>query len=132
MRLCGIYIMFNCSWFHKFYRDHTKWNRHQASFCDFPSLAVENNIVISSVHKFHWSSILVVFGYCILLLFKVDNQLFPFTSSQNPHTNRIYELRVRIGSPASNSLFVPFLPYKEKKIWIILGKLSLRTSVVTF
>jgi hypothetical protein len=49
-------------------------------FISLPSQADENKISISSVPKLDWSSILVVFGYCILTLFKIDNKLINLDS----------------------------------------------------
>ncbi|WJX23324.1 hypothetical protein P8452_12539 [Trifolium repens] len=68
-------------------------------FVSLPSQAQENRIVISDLPEFEWSSILTMFGYYILVLFKIDNELFGLNRSY-PYSslaNRIDELREKVG-----------------------------------
>jgi len=104
-------------------------------FICLPSQAHENNIVVSDVPKLDRSTILVVFGYCILLLFKVDNNEF-FNLYDNmrkrPVLNKIEEMRTKVGCSPSNYLSLPFEEKKEDAIRTMLGTLDLRTSVINF
>jgi hypothetical protein len=103
-------------------------------FVSLPSQAEANNIDISRARQLDWSSILVIFGYCILLLFKIDNdELFWFDTSKTPNTERIRELKVKVGFSTYNSLSIPFDRHREKEIRTMLGNNhALRTSVFTF
>ncbi|GAU48150.1 hypothetical protein TSUD_302830 [Trifolium subterraneum] len=102
-------------------------------FVSLPSQAEENNIDISRAPQLDWSSVLVIFGYCIVL-FKVDNdELFFFDTRKNPNTKRIRELKTKVGSSTYNSINRPFDQHKEKEIRTMLGNdHALRTSVFTF
>lgn len=103
-------------------------------FVSLPSQAHENNIVSSKVTKFDWSSTLVVFGYCILLLFKVDNNLFGFSNSYNrPTTTRVYEMRAKVGCSPSNSMYdIPFDEQKENAIRTMLSTQPLCNTLINF
>jgi hypothetical protein len=108
-------------------------------FVSLPSQAHDNNIVISSVSQLDWPSILVVFGYCILLLFKVDkNELFRFERyssnwTAGPSMDRIHELREKVGCSSINRLWIPFNDQKEEyAIRTMLGTHPLRNTVITF
>jgi hypothetical protein len=103
-------------------------------FVSLPSQAEANNIDISRARQLDWSSILVIFGYCILLLFKIDNdELFWFDTSKTPNTERIRELKAKVGFSTYNSLSIPFDRHREKEIRTMLGNNhALRTSVFTF
>jgi len=105
-------------------------------FVSLPSQACENNIVLSNIPELDRSSILVIFGYCILCLFKVDNELFNlhlFTDwmGRNLRIERINELRETVGCP--NHL--PSLPFEgstESSIANTLGTHSFRGFVINF
>ena len=104
-------------------------------FISLPSQACENNLVVSHVPKLDRSTILVVFGYCILLLFKVDNnEFFNLYDSirKRPILNKIEEMRAKVGCSPSNYLSLPFEEEKEDAISTMLGTLDLRTSVINF
>ncbi|GAU48142.1 hypothetical protein TSUD_302750 [Trifolium subterraneum] len=103
-------------------------------FISLPSDANENNISISS-SNLDWSSILVVFGYCILTLFKIDNiKLFNPDSdwtTKRPVLDRIEELRAKVGCPGKY-LRIPFDEKSEDAIRTMLGTHALCTSVISF
>jgi hypothetical protein len=105
-------------------------------FVSLPSQAHDNNTVISSVSKFDRPSLLVVFGYCILLLFKVDNKelfrLERYSSGHTPSMDRINELKEKLGCLSSNRLCLKFQEEKEYAIRIMLGTHPLRNNVITF
>jgi hypothetical protein len=103
-------------------------------FVSLPSQAEANNIDISHASQLDWSSILVIFGYCILLLFKVDSDEFVwFDTSNTPNTERIRELKAKVGSSTYKTFNIPFDRRKEKEIRNMLGNNhALRTSVFMF
>ncbi|PNX77037.1 hypothetical protein L195_g042442 [Trifolium pratense] len=105
-------------------------------FVSLPSQAEENNIDISCHGQLDWSSILVIFGYYILLLFKVDDcDLFWFDTSGTQNAKRIRELKAKVGcsSPCNSPYGIPFDQHKEKDIRTMLGAdHAIRTSVITF
>ncbi|GAU48145.1 hypothetical protein TSUD_302780 [Trifolium subterraneum] len=93
--------------------------------------ARENKIVISNVPELDWSSILVIFGYCVLLLFKVDNNdLFRFKFQYLSSHNRINELKGKLG--CSSDLNIPFNKKDEYAIRTMLGTRNLRETVIAF
>ncbi|GAU48147.1 hypothetical protein TSUD_302800 [Trifolium subterraneum] len=105
-------------------------------FVSLPSQAQDNNLVISSVSQFDWPSILAVFGYCILLLFKVDNNKL-FRLKDNYLCNclsiaRIDELGEKVGCSSINRLNLPFDDQKEYTIRTMLRTHPLRETVITF
>jgi hypothetical protein len=101
-------------------------------FVSLPSQAHENKIVISRVPQMDWSSILVIFGYCVLLLFKVDNkELFRYNNGGS-RFDRVNELRRKVGCSPSNYFRIPFDEKKEYAIRTMLGTHQLRETVITF
>jgi hypothetical protein len=104
-------------------------------FISLPSQADENKISISCVPKLDWSSILVVFGYCILTLFKIDNKLINLDSdftTKRPVLGWIEELQVKVGCPGKYISIIPFDEKSEDAIRTMLGTHALRTSVIDF
>ncbi|XP_027187548.2 uncharacterized protein [Cicer arietinum] len=106
-------------------------------FVSLPSQATENNITISSVSEMDWSSILVIFGYCVLVLFKIDNdELFncdDYTIGNiNSNTKRIKELIAKVGCCRKSFSSIPFDKEKENAIRTMLGTHALRNIVITF
>ncbi|WJX27652.1 hypothetical protein P8452_16444 [Trifolium repens] len=104
-------------------------------FISLPSQADENKISISCVPKLDWSSILVVFGYCILTLFKIDNKLINLDSdftTKRPVLGWIEELQAKVGCPGKYMSIIPFDEKSEDAIRTMLGTHALRTSVIDF
>ncbi|CAK8531508.1 unnamed protein product [Lathyrus sativus] len=97
-------------------------------FVSLPSQACANKIVDSEVTRLDWSSILFIFSYCVLTLFKIK------TSYPSKFSNRdwIDELRSKIGRFPSNCHYIPFHVDKERAIRRMLSTHDLRNSVITF
>jgi hypothetical protein len=133
--LCWINVMLSCSWIQKLGRGSTKWNRHQASFREFtfPAQVHENSIVVSDLPQLDWPSILAMFGYCILLLFKpnINEKMIGYTYN-NYIPTCIRELHAKARCDPSNKLDVPFDATKANAITTMLGSRELRKTVITF
>ncbi|PNX96175.1 hypothetical protein L195_g019377 [Trifolium pratense] len=102
-------------------------------FVSLPSQARKINIVISEVPQLDWSSILVIFGYCVLLLFKVDNEdffCFKYMCLSRPSHVKISKLKEKLG--CSSYLNIPFNENDEYAIRTMLGTRHLRETVITF
>jgi hypothetical protein len=101
-------------------------------FVSLPSQAQENRIVISDLPEFEWSSILTMFGYYILVLFKIDNEFFGLNRSY-PYSSlakKIDELREKVGCHKVSG--IPLKEEMENSIRTMLGTHALRTSVINF
>jgi hypothetical protein len=101
-------------------------------FVSLPSQAHENNIVDSELSSLDWPSILVIFGYCILLLFK-----FNFNNNEDGYgkyiSNCIRGLKAKVGWDPSNKLdTIPFDATKANSISAMLGSRDLRATVMMF
>lgn len=105
-------------------------------FMSLPSQAQEyrKTIPIAEVPESDWPSILVVFGYCVLILFKMDSEIFGRGTyvTNSPHTNRIDELRTKVGCHRNYLSGIPFKPQTENSIRTVLGTHALRNSVINF
>ncbi|PNX87445.1 hypothetical protein L195_g043534, partial [Trifolium pratense] len=103
-------------------------------FVSLPSQAQENRIVISDLPEFEWSSILTMFGYYILVLFKIDSELFGNLMRSYPYSplaNRIDELKAKVGCHR-NLIGIPLKAEAENSIRTMLGTHALRASVINF
>ncbi|WJX27656.1 hypothetical protein P8452_16448 [Trifolium repens] len=101
------------------------------------SVAIQNGIVISEVPALDWSSILVIFGYCILILFNIHSKLFDLWvgwAGSSLLTNRIDELRTKVGCPHNYHFDKCSLFDQPTEISVrtMLGTHALRDSVITF
>lgn len=100
-------------------------------FVSLPSEASENNIDISRYPEWDRPSILVIFGYCILLLFKMD-----IMEVLNFHTtmakSMVDQLAEKVGRTSNKYIGIPFDKDKENAIRTMLGTHGLRTSVINF
>ncbi|CAL5184236.1 unnamed protein product [Lathyrus oleraceus] len=108
-------------------------------FVSLPSQACENKIDISHVPELDRSSILVAFGYCILLLFKIDimEEVFIFNTSHLFNFNtimakRIVKLQEKVGRIPNKYIGIPFHEDKVIAIRTMLGTHGVRTSVINF
>ncbi|GAU48151.1 hypothetical protein TSUD_302840 [Trifolium subterraneum] len=101
-------------------------------FVSLPSQANETNIAISKVPQLGWPSILVVFGYCILLLFKLSFHNDEGYCYNNSVSHRIRELKAKVTWDPSNTLDIPFDATKSKAVSTMLGSRDLRVTVLTF
>jgi hypothetical protein len=106
-------------------------------FVSLPSQAIQNGIVISEVPALDWSSILVIFGYCILILFNIHSKLFDLWvgwAGSSLLTNRIDELRTKVGCPHNYHFDKCSLFDQPTEISVrtMLGTHALRNSIITF
>jgi hypothetical protein len=104
-------------------------------FVSLPSQAIQNGIVISEVPALDWSSILVIFGYCILILFNIHSKLFDLRvgfAGSSLLTNRIDELRTKVGCPHNYHFDKLFEQPTEISVRTMLGTHALRNSIITF
>jgi hypothetical protein len=105
-------------------------------FVSLPSQARQNDIAVSKVEEYDWCSILVVFGYCILILFKMESKSFDFLArvvGPSHHKERVDELRKKVGcSPNKYLPSIPFDCQTETEIRTMLASHALRDSVITF
>jgi hypothetical protein len=101
-------------------------------FVSLPSQANETNIAISSVPQIGWPSILVIFGYCILLLFKLSFHNDQVNTYNNTMSYRIRDLQAKVTWDPSNTLDIPFDATKSKAVSTMLGSRDLRATVMTF
>jgi hypothetical protein len=101
-------------------------------FISLPSQAKETNIAISSVPQMGWPSILVIFGYCILLLFKLTFYNNEVNSYNAAISHYIRELKAKVTWDPSNTLDIPFDATKSKAVSTMLGSRDLRATVMTF
>jgi hypothetical protein len=95
-------------------------------FVSLPSQAHENNIDISNAPQLDWPSILVMFGYCILLLF------YGTTGNHNYIFDCISNLQPKVRYDPKNKLDIPFDPIKIKAVKTMLGSRDLCKTVITF
>jgi hypothetical protein len=98
-------------------------------FVSLPSQANEINIVISNAPQLGWPSILVVFGYCIILLFKPDEG---YGSYDCYISYSISQLQAEVKWDPSNTLVIPFDATQAKSVTTMLGSHDLRHTVMTF
>ncbi|GAU48148.1 hypothetical protein TSUD_302810 [Trifolium subterraneum] len=102
-------------------------------FVSLPSQAQEHRIVISDLPEFEWPSILTMFGYYILVLFKIDSELFGTGSyPYSPLAKRVDELKAKVGCCHRKYLGIPLTEEVENSIRIMLGTHALRTFVINF
>jgi hypothetical protein len=99
-------------------------------FVSLPSQANEINIVISNAPQLGWPSILVVFGYCIILLFKPDEGYASYDRYISYSISQL-QAEVNIVIP-SNKLVIPFDATQAKSVTTMLGSHDLRHTVMTF
>jgi hypothetical protein len=97
-----------------------------------PSQASENNIVDSELPEMDRPSILVVFGYCIFLLFKVGDYEYFWFDSYLTFTNRINGLCREVGCPPYNDLDIPFNLQNQYAITSMLSTQTLRFVVASY
>jgi hypothetical protein len=97
-------------------------------FVSLPSQANEKNIVLSDVPRLDWSSILVVFGYCIVLLFKPNAAVV----YNNYISNWIRELQAKVRWDPSNKLDIPFDATQANLVRTMFDSPELRSTVVAF
>lgn len=99
-------------------------------FVSLPSQAQENKIVDSALPPLDWPSILVIFGYCILLLFKLK---FNVSIGYQAHIlNCIRELQAKVKWDPSNTLQIPFDVTKANTVTAMLGSPKLQETVKKF
>jgi len=99
-------------------------------FVSLSSQAHENDIDISNAPQLEWPSILVMFGYCILLLFKLDFK--ETTSYDNYISNCIRGLQTKVRWNPGNKLDIPFDATKAKAVTTMLGSNDLCETVKKF
>ncbi|KAI4299487.1 hypothetical protein L6164_032945 [Bauhinia variegata] len=93
-----------------------------------PSKAKENQVDMISVYPKDWPSVLIVFGCCIMLLFEDINP----QNYINLMSNRISEMRAKVGCDPGNPMEFPFSLEKAKAIRSMLGSsMKLKTQVIT-
>ncbi|RHN72997.1 hypothetical protein MtrunA17_Chr2g0293741 [Medicago truncatula] len=101
-------------------------------FVSLPSQAHENNNVDSKLPQLNRFYILVIFGYCIFLLFNARKEVCWYNRCSEPtSTDRIYALCTKLGFPPYNDLHIPFNQQNEYAIYTMLATPSLRFSVKT-
>jgi hypothetical protein len=101
-------------------------------FVSLPSQAKENNIDIKSARRLDWSSILVIFGYCILLLFNLKSFNNDADGYKNYISNCIRGLQAKFRWDPSNRLEIPFDVTKAYAISTMLGSNDLCATVKKF
>jgi len=69
-----------------------------------------NTIVDSEIISLDWSSILDIFGYCIILLFKPNGAV----GYNNYISNSIHDLQAKVRWDVSKKLDIPFEVTKAK------------------
>ncbi|GAU48140.1 hypothetical protein TSUD_302730 [Trifolium subterraneum] len=105
-------------------------------FVSLPSEACQNSIVISEVPALDWSFILVIFGYCILILFNIHSKLFDSNvgwAGRSLLTLKIDELRTKVGCP--HDYYYSVIPFDQPiviSVRTMLGTHALRNSIITF
>jgi hypothetical protein len=100
-------------------------------FVSLPSEANETGLKISNAPELGWPSILVVFGYCIILLFKSIG-FGGYSSYDNYISYSISELQAEVKWDPSNKLDIPFDAKQAKSVTTMLGSHDLRHTVMTF
>jgi hypothetical protein len=101
-------------------------------FVSLPSQASENNIVDSELPEMDRPSILVGFGYCIFLLFKVGDYEYFWFDRYMTYTNRINGLCREVGCPPYNDLDIPFNLQNQYAITSMLSTQTLRFVVASY
>lgn len=102
-------------------------------FVSLPSQAHENNNVDSKLPQLNRFYILVIFGYCIFLLFNARKEVCWYNRCSEPtSTDRIYALCTKLGFPPYNDLHIPFNQQDEYAIYTMLATPSLRFSVIVY
>ena len=102
-------------------------------FVSLPSQAHENNIVDSKLPQLNRFYILVIFGYCIFLLFNARKEVYWYNRCSEPtSTDRIYALCTKLGFPPYNDLHIPFNQQNEYAIYTMLATPSLRFSFILY
>ncbi|CAJ2662583.1 unnamed protein product [Trifolium pratense] len=101
-------------------------------FVSLPSQARQNNIEISKVPALDWTSILVIFGYCILILFNIHRTSGFAVVGHRLRTKQIDELRTKVGCPHYHHSRIPFQHETELSVRTMLGTHALRNSIITF
>jgi hypothetical protein len=106
-------------------------------FVSLPSQAHQNNIVVSEIPLLDCPSILVIFGYFLILILKTPNSpntfSDPYTYSNYP-TNYIHELQAKVRCDPSNKfgLGIPFDYTKAYPISTMLGSPDLCETLKKF
>ncbi|KAJ1414339.1 hypothetical protein SESBI_18878 [Sesbania bispinosa] len=91
-------------------------------FVTLPNYADEHNINLANVPKIDWASILVIFGYCIILLFTNTTNEVNYSTYMS---KCIRELQERAGcDPAGTELDIPFDFPKANAVRTMLGASS--------
>ncbi|MCH93531.1 hypothetical protein A2U01_0014483 [Trifolium medium] len=101
-------------------------------FVSLPSQAKENKVEITYASQLDWSSILVIFGYCILILFNHDDFKNDAVGYKNYISNCIVGLKAKFRWDPSNQLNIPFDSTKVNIISTMLGSDDLRATVKKF
>jgi len=101
-------------------------------FVNLPSQAKEKSIDISYVPQLNWSCILVIFGYCILLLFKLDNFNGDAVGYEKYISSCIHGLQAKFKWDPSTKLDIPFDATHSNVIRTMLGSCELRADVMMF
>ncbi|CAK8531512.1 unnamed protein product [Lathyrus sativus] len=101
-------------------------------FISLPSQADENRILISRLPELGWPSIVVVFGYCILLLFKLSFHDDSDSNYNHCMSSFIMNLQAKVRWDPSNELLVPFDVRQAKSVTTMLGSDDLRATIKTF
>lgn len=101
-------------------------------FASLPSQAKEKSIDILYAPQLNWPSILVIFGYCILLLFKLDNFNSDAVGYEKYISSCIHGLQAKFKWDPSTKLDIPFNATHSNVIRTMLGSCELRKDVTTF
>ncbi|KAK2394729.1 hypothetical protein P8452_16443 [Trifolium repens] len=97
-----------------------------------PSEAKANKIEIAHASQLDWSSILVIFGYCILILFKHNDFKNDAVGYNKFISNCILGLQAKFRWDPSNKLNIPFDAAKVNIIGTMLSSDDLRATVKKF
>jgi hypothetical protein len=97
-----------------------------------PSEAKANKIEIAYASQLDWSSILVIFGYCIVILFKHNDFKNDAVGYNKFISNCILGLQAKFRWDPSNKLNIPFDGAKVNIIGTMLSSDDLRATVKKF
>jgi hypothetical protein len=101
-------------------------------FVSLPSQAHENNIVASEISQLEWPSILLIFGYFLIVLLKPHNDSDSFDEYHDDISDHIQKLQAEVTYDLSYILDIPFNSTKAYAINTMLGSLDLRETVKKF
>lgn len=101
-------------------------------FISLPSQSQVHNIVEAELPLLDWPSILVIYGYCFLTIFKLIKFDEDANSFRNKMTKWISELRVKVVCAPRNILNIPFGATRENVIRTMLGSHSFCKTAITF